>query len=88
MKGITEIVPHYCCCHGPRTALNGRCGSLLDQRPRSRRMGDLYENSRGSGRTTRTYRVHIVNSEELVQIEAISTLMEQEVGLILEGPRV
>ena len=30
----------------------------------------------------------MTNSEELVQIEAISTLMEQEVGLILEEPRV
>ena len=29
-----------------------------------------------------------MNCEELVQIEAISTLMEQEVGLILKGPRV
>ena len=34
------------------------------------------------------YRVHITNCEELVQIEAISTLMEQEVDLILKGPRV
>ena len=29
-----------------------------------------------------------MNCEELVQIEAISTLMEQEVDLILEGSRV
>ena len=29
-----------------------------------------------------------MNSEELVQIEAISTLMKQEVDLVLEEPRV
>ena len=38
--------------------------------------------------TTRMYRVCIVNCKELVQIEAISTLMKQEVDLILKGPRV
>ena len=37
---------------------------------------------------TRMYRVHMANSEELVQIEAISMLMKQEVDLVLEGPRV
>ena len=37
---------------------------------------------------TRMYRICIVNSEELVQIEAISMLMKQEVSLVLEGPRV
>ena len=37
---------------------------------------------------TRMYRVHIANCEELVQIEAISTLMEQEVDLILKESRV
>ena len=30
----------------------------------------------------------MMNCKELVQIEAISTLMEQEVGLILEESRV
>ena len=29
-----------------------------------------------------------MNCEELVQIEVISTLMEQEVDLVLEGSRV
>ena len=51
-------------------------------------MGDLYENFRGSKCTTRMYRVHIVNCEELVQIEAISMLMKQEVGLVLKGLRI
>ena len=51
-------------------------------------MGGLYENFRGSRCTTRMYRVYITNSEELVQIEAISTLMEQEVDLILKESRV
>ena len=88
MKGITEIVPCYCCCYESRTALNGCCGSLLDQQPRSRRMGDLYKNFRGSRCTTRMYKVHIMNSEELVQIKAISTLIEQEVDLVLKRPRV
>ena len=30
----------------------------------------------------------MMNSEELVQIEAISTLIEQEVDLVLKGSRV
>ena len=51
-------------------------------------MGDLYENFRGSRCTTRMYRVCITNCEELVQIEAISTLIKQEVDLILKGLRV
>ena len=88
MKGIPENIPHYCCCIEPQTAPNGCCGSLLNQQPRSRRTGDLYKNFRGSRRTTRMYEVHIMNCEELVQIEAISILMEQEVDLILEGLRV
>ena len=37
---------------------------------------------------TRMYRVCIVNNEELVQIEAISTLIKQEVDLILKESRV
>ena len=88
MKEITEIVPHYCCCHGPRTASNGCCGSLLNQQPRSRRTGDLYKNFRGSECTTRMYRVYIANCKELIQIEAINTPIEQEIGLILKEPRV
>ena len=30
----------------------------------------------------------MTNSEELVQIEAISTLIEQEVNLVLKGSRI
>ena len=37
---------------------------------------------------TRMYRVCMVNCEELIQIEAISTPMKQEISLILKGPRV
>ena len=37
---------------------------------------------------TRMYRVCMANSEELVQIEAISTLIKQEVDLVLKRPRV
>ena len=37
---------------------------------------------------TRMYEVCIANCEELVWIEAISTLIKQEVDCILEGSRV